>query len=176
MIETHGGGHGLADGDPWRRGSVPSNVVSMPSIHYNVVRKLISPTLSEGFLPGERLTFNRFTQWYEDNKKVCSVILDSTSNEIQKQYERYEDIWLIMHYMKELYAVPDWHIRYDVMKAFFGARMTEGSSVREHGVMMICLVEKFKDLHAHFEKEETYIDVILQSLPPSLINSLSTIT
>ncbi|KAL0336740.1 UNVERIFIED_CONTAM: hypothetical protein Sradi_4885900 [Sesamum radiatum] len=89
------------------------------------------------------------------------------SNEIQKLYERYEDVWSIMHHMKELYAVPDRHIRYVVTKAFFGARMIEGSSVREHGVMMLSLVEKLKDLQADFDKEEMYVDVILQSLPPS---------
>ncbi|KAL0281836.1 UNVERIFIED_CONTAM: hypothetical protein Sangu_2986400 [Sesamum angustifolium] len=88
------------------------------------------------------------------------------SNEIQKQYERYEDVWSIMHRIKELYAVTDRHIRYAVTKEFFGARMIEGSSVREHGVMMLSLVEKFKDLQADFDKEQ-YVDVILQSLPPS---------
>ncbi|KAL0413339.1 UNVERIFIED_CONTAM: hypothetical protein Sradi_1535600 [Sesamum radiatum] len=72
-----------------------------------------------------------------------------------------------MHCMKELYAVPDRHIRYAMMKAFFGARMIEGSFVREHGVMMLSLVEKLKDLQTNFEKEETYIDVIRQSLPLS---------
>ncbi|KAL0305168.1 UNVERIFIED_CONTAM: hypothetical protein Sangu_3047400 [Sesamum angustifolium] len=69
--------------------------------------------------------------------------------------------------MKELYAVSDRHIRYAVTKAFFGTRIIEGSSVREHGVMMLSLVEKLKDLQADFDKEETYVDVILQSLPPS---------
>ncbi|KAL0283833.1 UNVERIFIED_CONTAM: hypothetical protein Sangu_2865400 [Sesamum angustifolium] len=88
------------------------------------------------------------------------------SNEIQKQYKRYEDVWLIMHCMKELYAVPGRHIRYAVTKAFFSARMIEGSSIREHGVMMLSLVEKLKDLQTDFDKTETYVDVILQSLPP----------
>ncbi|KAL0285749.1 UNVERIFIED_CONTAM: hypothetical protein Sangu_2765500 [Sesamum angustifolium] len=69
--------------------------------------------------------------------------------------------------MKELYAVPDRHIRYIVMKAFFSERMIEGSSVREHGVMMLSLVEKLKDLQADFDKEEMYVNVIIQSLPPS---------
>ncbi|KAK4391415.1 hypothetical protein Sango_1919300 [Sesamum angolense] len=45
--------------------------------------------------------------------------------------------------------------------------MIEGSSIREHGVMMLSIVEKLKDLQADFQKEETYVDVILQSLPPS---------
>ncbi|KAL0329201.1 UNVERIFIED_CONTAM: hypothetical protein Sradi_4906800 [Sesamum radiatum] len=44
--------------------------------------------------------------------------------------------------------------------------MIEGSSVREHGVMMLSLVEKLKDLQTDSNKEETHVDVILQSLPP----------
>ncbi|KAL0394428.1 UNVERIFIED_CONTAM: hypothetical protein Slati_4409000 [Sesamum latifolium] len=72
-----------------------------------------------------------------------------------------------MHRTKELYAVPDRHVRYAVTKAFFDARMIERSSIREHGVMMLSLVERLKDLQADFEKEETYVDVILQSLTPS---------
>ncbi|KAL0373442.1 UNVERIFIED_CONTAM: hypothetical protein Sradi_3259900 [Sesamum radiatum] len=44
--------------------------------------------------------------------------------------------------------------------------MIEGSSVQGHGVKMLSLVEKLKDLKADLAKE-TYIDVILQSLPPS---------
>ncbi|KAL0337572.1 UNVERIFIED_CONTAM: hypothetical protein Scaly_2032300 [Sesamum calycinum] len=44
--------------------------------------------------------------------------------------------------------------------------MIEGSSIREHGMMMLSLVEKLKDLQANFEKEETYVNVVLQSLPP----------
>ncbi|KAL0315014.1 UNVERIFIED_CONTAM: hypothetical protein Scaly_2899000 [Sesamum calycinum] len=87
-----------------------------------VLDKSLAWTLPEGFLPGEPLTFEKFTQWYEDNRKVQSIVLGSMSNEIQKQYERYEDVWSIMHCMKELYVVPDRHIRYAVMKAFFLVR------------------------------------------------------
>ncbi|KAL0291167.1 UNVERIFIED_CONTAM: hypothetical protein Scaly_2647200 [Sesamum calycinum] len=68
--------------------------------------------------------------------------------------------------MKELYALTDWKIRYAMTKAFFDARMIEGSSIREHGVMILSIVEK-QNIQADFGKEETYIDMILQSLPPS---------
>ncbi|KAL0345572.1 UNVERIFIED_CONTAM: hypothetical protein Sradi_4388500 [Sesamum radiatum] len=44
--------------------------------------------------------------------------------------------------------------------------MTEGSSVHSHGVKMLSLVEKLEDLKAGLDND-TYIDVILQSLPPS---------
>ncbi|KAL0297729.1 UNVERIFIED_CONTAM: hypothetical protein Sradi_6825000 [Sesamum radiatum] len=128
---------------------------------------LLPRTLPEGFLLGERLTFEKFTQWQEDNRKVHCIVLSLMSNKIQKQYERYENVWSIVQHMKEVYAVLDRHIRYAVTKAFFGTRMIEGSFVQEHGVMMLSLVEKLKNLQADFDKEETYIDVILQSLPPS---------
>ncbi|KAL0308893.1 UNVERIFIED_CONTAM: hypothetical protein Sradi_5831600 [Sesamum radiatum] len=56
--------------------------------------------MPEGFLPGEHLTFKKFTQWHENNRKVHNIVLGSMSNEIQKQYERYEDVLSIMHRMK----------------------------------------------------------------------------
>ncbi|KAL0462956.1 UNVERIFIED_CONTAM: hypothetical protein Slati_0183200 [Sesamum latifolium] len=44
--------------------------------------------------------------------------------------------------------------------------MAEGSSVQSHGVKMFSLAEKLEDLKAGLNND-TYIDVILQSLPPS---------
>ncbi|KAL0286251.1 UNVERIFIED_CONTAM: hypothetical protein Sradi_7154000 [Sesamum radiatum] len=44
--------------------------------------------------------------------------------------------------------------------------MAEGSSMQSHGVKMLFLVEKLEDLKAGLDND-TYIDVILQSLPPS---------
>ncbi|KAL2252608.1 UNVERIFIED_CONTAM: hypothetical protein Sindi_0055500, partial [Sesamum indicum] len=57
-------------------------------------------------------------------------------------------------------------IKYASRKAFFGTKMTEGSSVQEHGINMLFLVEKLEDLQVGLDND-TYIDVILQSLPPS---------
>ncbi|KAL0307308.1 UNVERIFIED_CONTAM: hypothetical protein Sradi_6148100 [Sesamum radiatum] len=48
------------------------------------------------------------------------------------------------------------------MNAFFSTRR-----IWEHGVMMLSHVEKLKDLQSNFDKEETYVDVIIQSLAPS---------
>ncbi|KAL0420676.1 UNVERIFIED_CONTAM: hypothetical protein Slati_3090500 [Sesamum latifolium] len=111
----------------------------------------------------ERLTFKK---WHEDNRKVCSIVLGSMTNDIQKQYDRHDDVQSIMLRMSQIYAVSDRHIRYAATKVFFGTKMIEGSSVQEHGVKMLSLLEKLKELKADLAKE-TYIDVILQSLPPS---------
>ncbi|KAL0411256.1 UNVERIFIED_CONTAM: hypothetical protein Slati_3715300 [Sesamum latifolium] len=95
------------------------------------------------------------------------------TNEIQKQSDMLDDIPWIMLCIKEVYAVPDRHIRYAATKAFFGTKMTEGSSVQSHEVKMLSLVEKLEDLKAGLDND-TYIDVILQSLPspydPFIIN------
>ncbi|KAL0345756.1 UNVERIFIED_CONTAM: Transposon Ty2-B Gag-Pol polyprotein [Sesamum radiatum] len=128
-----------------------------------VLDKPLPVILPEGSSPEERLTFEK---WHEDNRKVRSIILASMTNEIQKQYDRLEDVPSIMLRMKDVYAVPDRHIRYAATKAFFGTKMTEGSSVQSHGVKMLSLVEKLEDLKAGLDND-TYIDVILQSLPPS---------
>ncbi|KAL0446121.1 UNVERIFIED_CONTAM: hypothetical protein Slati_1740000 [Sesamum latifolium] len=95
-----------------------------------VLDKPLPTALPEGSSPEERLTFEK---WLEDNRKVYSVILASMTNEIQKQYDRLEDVPSIMLHMKEVYAVPDRHIRYAAIKAFFGTKMAEGSFVQSHG-------------------------------------------
>ncbi|KAL0285975.1 UNVERIFIED_CONTAM: hypothetical protein Sradi_7159200 [Sesamum radiatum] len=128
-----------------------------------VLDKPLPVALPEGSSPEERLTFEK---WNEDNRKVRSIILALMTNEIQKQYDRLEDVPSIMLHMKDVYAVPDQHIRYAATKAFFGTKMTEGSSVHSHGVKMLSLMEKLEDLKAGLNND-TYIDVILQSLPPS---------
>ncbi|KAK4389839.1 hypothetical protein Sango_2320900 [Sesamum angolense] len=76
-----------------------------------------------------------------------------------------DDDLSIMLRMKEVYAVPDRYIRYATRKAFFRTKMAEGSSVQSHGVKMLSLVEKLEDLKAGLDND-TYIDMILQSLPP----------
>ncbi|KAL0394394.1 UNVERIFIED_CONTAM: hypothetical protein Slati_4405600 [Sesamum latifolium] len=68
--------------------------------------------------------------------------------------------------MKEVYAVPDQHIRYAATKAFFGTKMAKEMSVQSHGVKMLSLVEKLENLKVGLEND-TYINVILQSIPPS---------
>ncbi|KAL0289498.1 UNVERIFIED_CONTAM: hypothetical protein Sradi_7072900 [Sesamum radiatum] len=128
-----------------------------------VFDKPLPVTLLEGSSPEERLTFEK---WHKDNRKIRSIILTSMTNEIQKQYDRLEDVPSIMLRMKDVYAVPDWHIRYAAAKAFFGTKMTEGSFVQSHGVKILFLVEKLEDLKVGLSND-TYIDVILQSLPPS---------
>ncbi|KAL0401858.1 UNVERIFIED_CONTAM: Single-stranded DNA-binding protein WHY2, mitochondrial [Sesamum latifolium] len=114
-------------------------------------------TLPEGSTTKESRAFEKL---HADHRQVHSIVLASITNEIQKQYERIDDVGSIMLRMQQVYAVLDRHLRYVAMKAFFGVKMIEGSSVQSDGVMMLSIVEKLKDLHADLEKE-MYIDVVL---------------
>ncbi|KAL0295231.1 UNVERIFIED_CONTAM: hypothetical protein Sangu_3203200 [Sesamum angustifolium] len=55
--------------------------------------------------------------------------------------------------MKEVYTIPDRHTRYIATKEFFRAKITSGSSVQEHGVKMLSLVEKLEDLKVGLEND-----------------------
>ncbi|KAL0445741.1 UNVERIFIED_CONTAM: hypothetical protein Slati_1702000 [Sesamum latifolium] len=56
----------------------------------------------------ERLTLEK---WDENNRKVRSIVLASMINDIQKQYDRHDEVQSIMLRMSQIYAVPDRHIR-----------------------------------------------------------------
>ncbi|KAL0295742.1 UNVERIFIED_CONTAM: hypothetical protein Scaly_3090000 [Sesamum calycinum] len=131
--------------------------------------KPLPQTLPVGSIQ-ERETFER---WQADHRKVRSIILVSISNDVQKQYDRLDDVTSILQRMKEVYAIPDRHTRYVATKELFRAKMTEGSSVQDHRIKMLSLVKKVEDLKAGLDND-TYINVILQSLPLSTIHSLST--
>ncbi|KAL2230608.1 UNVERIFIED_CONTAM: hypothetical protein Sindi_1655200 [Sesamum indicum] len=88
------------------------------------------------------------------------------SNDIQKQYDRLDDVFSIMLCMKEVYTIPDRHIRYAATKAFFGTKMAKGSFVLSHGVKILSLVEKLEKLKVGLDND-MYTNVILQLFPPS---------
>ncbi|KAK4404306.1 hypothetical protein Sango_0799200 [Sesamum angolense] len=125
-----------------------------------IMDKSLPQTLRDGSSSEERETFERC---HADHRKVRSIILACMSNDVQKQYDRLDDVALILQHMKEVYAITDRHTRYVATKEFFRAKMTEGSSVQEHGIKMLSLVEKFEDLKARLDND-MYINVILQPL------------
>ncbi|KAL0458693.1 UNVERIFIED_CONTAM: hypothetical protein Slati_0496500 [Sesamum latifolium] len=57
-------------------------------------------------------------------------------------------------------------MRYASSKEFFRVKMTNGSSIHDHYVNLLTLVEKLSVLNVILDNG-TYVDVLLQSLPPS---------
>ncbi|KAL0359919.1 UNVERIFIED_CONTAM: hypothetical protein Sangu_0841300 [Sesamum angustifolium] len=65
-----------------------------------VLDKPLPMALPKGSSPEERVTFEK---WLENNRKVRSIILASITNNIQKQFDRVDDVPSIMLRMKEVY-------------------------------------------------------------------------
>ncbi|KAL0413563.1 UNVERIFIED_CONTAM: hypothetical protein Sradi_1558000 [Sesamum radiatum] len=57
------------------------------------------------------------------------------------------------------------HTRFAACKELFRAKVIKGSSVHDHDVNMLSLVEKLSGLNMILDND-TYIDVFLQLLPP----------
>ncbi|KAL0420302.1 UNVERIFIED_CONTAM: hypothetical protein Slati_3053100, partial [Sesamum latifolium] len=113
-----------------------------------------------------RIVLDYENQGYIMDKPLPQTLPEGSSHLTSKQYDRLDDVASILQCMKQVYAILDRHTRYVATKEFFRTKMTEGSSVQEHGVKMLSLVEKLEDLKAGLNND-TYIDVILQSLPLS---------
>ncbi|KAL0448743.1 UNVERIFIED_CONTAM: hypothetical protein Slati_1430700 [Sesamum latifolium] len=114
-----------------------------------------------------RIVLDFENQGYILDKPLPMALPEGSSPEERLTFEKWlEDVPSIMLRMKDIYAVPNRHIRYAAAKTFFGTKMAEGSSVHSHEVKMLFLLEKLEDLKAGLNND-TYIDVILQSLPPS---------
>ncbi|KAL0401871.1 UNVERIFIED_CONTAM: hypothetical protein Slati_4217000 [Sesamum latifolium] len=98
------------------RSSVQEHGVKMLSL----VDKSLPRALPKESTHEECLTFEK---WHDKNRKVCSIILASMTDDIQKHYDRHNDVQSIMLRMSQIYAVPDWHIRYAAIKVFFGTKI-----------------------------------------------------
>ncbi|KAL0458315.1 UNVERIFIED_CONTAM: hypothetical protein Slati_0458700 [Sesamum latifolium] len=108
-----------------------------------------------------RIVLDFENQGYILDKPLPTALPEGSSPEERVTFDK----WLEDN-RKDVYAVPDRHIKYAAIKAFFGTKMAEGLSVQSHGVKMLSLVEKLEDLKVGLDND-TYIDVILQSLPSS---------
>ncbi|KAL0383833.1 UNVERIFIED_CONTAM: Retrovirus-related Pol polyprotein from transposon TNT 1-94, partial [Sesamum latifolium] len=82
-------------------------------------------------------------QGYVLDKPLPTALPEGSSPEERLTFEkRHKDN------RKDVYAIPNRHIRYATTKAFFGTKLTEGSSVHSHGVKMLFLMEKLEDFKA----------------------------
>ncbi|KAL0288389.1 UNVERIFIED_CONTAM: hypothetical protein Sradi_7098300, partial [Sesamum radiatum] len=99
------------------------------------------------------------------SKNLLTMILETNKFNGTNYNDWLRNLRIVLDFENQTYVL-DRHIRYAATKAFFDTKMTEGSSVREHGIKMLSLMEKLEDLQVGLDND-TYIDVILQSLPPS---------
>ena len=87
------------------------------------------------------------------------------SNELQRQHDSMDTQSILLN-LKELYGEQSRTARYEISKQLFHARMTEGTSVQDHVLMVINLITRLGQLGFVMDGELNQ-DLILQSLPES---------
>ena len=106
-----------------------------------------------------------YRKWIDDANVAQCIMLASMNIELQKQHEHMDAHTILMH-LQELYDVAGRTARYEISKELFGCRMSEGSSVNDHVLKMINLIERLGQLGFAMDGELSQ-DLVLQSLPSS---------
>ncbi|KAL8122746.1 hypothetical protein AgCh_010940 [Apium graveolens] len=86
-----------------------------------------------------------YRKWIDDANVAQCIMLASMNIELQKQHEHMDAHTILMH-LQELYDVAGRTARYEISKELFGCRMSEGSSVNDHVLKMINLIERLGQL------------------------------
>ena len=94
--------------------------------------------LEEDTFEEEKTTYK---MWQNDTLSIKCIILASMTNELQRQHESMDTHSILLN-LKELYGEHSRTARYEISKKLFCARMTEGSSVQNHVLMVIDLITR----------------------------------
>ena len=119
--------------------------------------------LPEGSTEEEVETYNR---WIEDDLQTRCYMLASMTPDLQKSNEHYPHAAQIHEHLKDLYTVNSRVVRYNTSKELFSTKMKEGTSVGDHCLKMIGLIEKLQNLDLVINNDFC-VDLILASLTPS---------
>ncbi|KAL8155280.1 hypothetical protein AgCh_000596 [Apium graveolens] len=106
-----------------------------------------------------------YRKWIDDANVAQCIMLASMNIELQKQHEHMDAHTILMH-LQELYDVAGRTARYEISKELFDCRMSEGSSVNDHVLKMINLIERLGQLGFAMDGELSQ-DLVLQSLSGS---------
>ncbi|KAL8145008.1 hypothetical protein AgCh_003285 [Apium graveolens] len=106
-----------------------------------------------------------YHNWIDEANVAQCIILASMNPELQKQHE-HMDAYTILVHLQELYDVEGRTARYEISKELFRCKMAEGTSVNDHVLKMINLIESLGQLGFAMDGELSQ-DLVLQSLPDS---------
>ncbi|XXG72909.1 hypothetical protein AAC387_Pa07g1903 [Persea americana] len=105
----------------------------------------------------------------EADEMARCYMLASMSNVLQHQHQSCPTAYNIMYSLKEMFGDQDRATRQVAMKELFNTKMAEGTSVRDHVLKMMELLNELQVLGAEIDGE-TQINIILQSLTDSFKN------
>ncbi|KAJ8758992.1 hypothetical protein K2173_003230 [Erythroxylum novogranatense] len=106
---------------------------------------LDTPVPSEPCSDATDEELEKYQCFIDDNEQATCVMLACMSPQLQRQHENMDTPTMILH-LKELFVAQSRVEKYQISKALFQCKMTEGSSVNVHVPKMIGYIEKLAQL------------------------------
>lgn len=130
---------------------------------------LTTPCPAEPTARSNEVQRDAHKRWIKANNMAKCYIMATMSSELQPQFENLNTAAEIMTSVKELFGEQQRSARFEVMRKLMGTQMAEGSSVREHTLLMFYLLNEFAKLGGQIDKQGQ-VDIVLNSLPKSYEN------
>ncbi|XP_075102011.1 uncharacterized protein LOC142177420 [Nicotiana tabacum] len=93
-------------------------------------------------------------------------ILASMANVLQHQHQSMRSAYDMLKSLKEMFGEQNHAAKQTAMKALLNTKMAKGSSVRDHVLKMMSLMNELEVLGAVIDKE-SQVEMVLQTLPDS---------
>ncbi|XP_016493835.2 uncharacterized protein LOC107813136 [Nicotiana tabacum] len=120
--------------------------------------------------PGDDATDDEqkaYQKWVKADEMARCYILASMSNVLQHQHQSMESAYDILENLKEMFVDQNRVAKQTAMKDLLNTKMVEGSSVRDHVLKMMSLLNELEVLGANIDKDTQVEKMIMQTLPNS---------
>ncbi|XP_070036266.1 uncharacterized protein [Nicotiana tomentosiformis] len=119
--------------------------------------------------PDEDVTNNHvkaYDKWVEGDEMVRCYILASMANVLQHQHQSMGSAYDMLKSLKEMFGEQNCAAKQTAMEALLNTKIAEGSSVRDHVLKMMGLLNELEVLGDMIDKE-SQVEMVLQTLPDS---------
>ncbi|XP_075077007.1 uncharacterized protein LOC107828020 [Nicotiana tabacum] len=104
---------------------------------------------------------------YVDWKRNLDIVLIAEEYKfVLDEHQSMESAYDILENLKEMFGDQNRAAKQTAMKALLNTKMVEGSSVRDHVMKMMSLLNELEVLGANIDKD-MQVEMILQTLPDS---------
>nr|XP_016505507.1 PREDICTED: uncharacterized protein LOC107823386 [Nicotiana tabacum] len=107
-----------------------------------------------------------YDKWVKADEIARCYILASMANILQHQHRSMGSAYDMLESLKEMFGEQNRAAKQTTMKALLNTKITEGSSVRDHVLKMMGLLNELEVLGAVIDKEYQ-VDMVLQTLRDS---------
>nr|XP_016440244.1 PREDICTED: uncharacterized protein LOC107766047 [Nicotiana tabacum] len=107
-----------------------------------------------------------YDKWVKDDEIARCYILASMANVLQHQHQSMRSSYDMLESIKEMFGEQNSAAKQTAMKALLNTKIAEGSSVRDHILKMMGLLNELEVLGAVIDKE-SQVEMVLQNLPDS---------